>query len=236
MITLHINEMLDVLSNNYRREILRLLTIEDRYAFELTKKLNISQRAVTKHLKFLEEIGLVSSEKRKSSKGPEREYFKLNKSVVLSLTIAPNLFFTTLRPLDESKAHPPITPSLQLGMPKKERTVKGVIKESMELLPQIKEGLDLLQAQQSRLLRAYQGMQGHVSEYLSKNGFNEKEIRLILNLMENDGMLTDEEIKFIYGDVSAISNEINSLQEKEIIKYEILDKKNGLSFRIMINE
>ncbi|MGB1811825.1 MAG: ArsR/SmtB family transcription factor, partial [Candidatus Kariarchaeum pelagius] len=57
------DEALELLSNNYRREILRLITLKDRYAFELAKLLDISQRAVTNHLTILKQAGIVNSEK-----------------------------------------------------------------------------------------------------------------------------------------------------------------------------
>ena len=58
---------------------------------------------MTNHLTILKQAGIVNSEKKKSTKGPEREYFKLNQAVILSLTVAPNLFLATLRNLEENK-------------------------------------------------------------------------------------------------------------------------------------
>ncbi len=234
MISSDVEQVLDILSNSYRREILRLLTIRDRYAFELSKDLNISQRAVSKHLIFLKEMDLVTSEKRKSLKGPAREYFMLNQSVVVSLTIAPNLFLTTVRPLDESKAQPEITPSLRLSAPDEVDTVSSAIFQGLELVPQIKDGLDLLQAQQSKLLRGYQGIQSHISEYLKSKGFESREIRLILKLIENEGSLSEQEITVIFGNVSSISDTITSLKDKELITDEYRDQNGNSMYHIVL--
>lgn len=227
-------KVLDILSNSYRREILRLLTIRDRYAFELSKDLNISQRAVSKHLLFLKKMGLVTSEKRKSLKGPAREYFMLNQSVVVSLTIAPNLFLTTVRPLDESKAHPEITPSLRLSAPNEVDTVSNAIIQGLELVPQIKDGLDLLQAQQSKLLRGYQGIQNHISEYLKSEGYDSKEILLILRLIENEGSLSEQEITGIFGNVSSAADSITSLKDRGLIKDEYRDQNGNSMYHIVL--
>lgn len=221
---LKVDEILEIVSNTHRRTILRLLTERDRYAFELTKLLDISQRAVKKHLDFLQELGLVNSEKRKSSKGPEREYYMLDHAMIFSLTIAPNLFLAAVRPLTDESKHSPITPSFQLSPPKEIGSpVDEVLKEGLSLLPQIRDRMDILQAEQSKLLRGYQGLQSHISENLLKEGYSWKEIRLLLKLLENDGSLDNEEINFIYGDSSKIIDCLSSLKEKGIITTEVDD-------------
>lgn len=229
MVLLDVDDVLEILSNNYRREILRLLTNKDRYAFELSKILGISQRAVTNHLKYLQEIGLVISEKRKSSKGPEREYFCLNEAVILSLTVAPNLFLATVRPLEEKILNQPITPSLQLNAASdSENVVNDVIEQGLSLLPQIKEGLDVLQSQQNRLLRGYQGLQSHISEILEKEKFTAREIRIILILIERDGQTNINELeKTINLPFTELSEELDVLEKKKIIKYAITKTNKG---------
>ncbi|MCY3411495.1 MAG: helix-turn-helix domain-containing protein [Candidatus Heimdallarchaeota archaeon] len=238
MTKLKVDQILEILSNQYRREILRLLTESDRYAFELAKLLDISQRAVKNHLNFLEELGLINSEKRKSSKGPAREYFVLDKAVIFSLTIAPNLFLAAIRPLSEEVGHIPINPSLQLNPPKSESDTKAgdVIKEGMLLLPQIREGLDMLQAEQSKLLRGYQGLQSHISEQLLEEGYSIREIRLILHLLENEGELTPEDIKFTFGDILSISDCISSLKSKDVIYTKVTDSEDDINITIYLNE
>lgn len=236
MSNIKVDQILEILSNHHRRTILRLLTEKDRYAFELTSLLNISQRAVKNHLTFLQNLNLVTSEKRKSTKGPAREYFMLDNAVIFSLTIAPNLFLAAIRPLSEDKLYSPINPSLQLNPPIESKSpVGGAIKEGLTLLPQIREGLDLLQAEQSKLLRGYQGIQSHISDQLIKEGYGVKEIRLILHLLENEGSLSPEDIEFTYGDITSISDTISFLKEKDIIYTEVLNSEN-LSFSIHINE
>ncbi len=218
MTSLKIDKVLEILSNSSRREILRLLTGKERYAFELSKTLNISQRAVTNHLKFLQDTELVQSEKRKSTKGPEREYYKLNQAVILSFTVAPNIFLGAVRSLGEDiPTQAPIAPSLQLGV-SKSSSLTEIFREGLQLLPQIREGLDLLQAQQNKLLRGYQGLRSHITDFLEKNQFTAKEIRLILLLIENDGTASQTEIELAMGDVREV---YQSLSKKEILKRDV---------------
>ena len=232
---LEIDQVLEILSNKYRREILRYLTIDDRYAFELSKLLEISQRAVTKHLKSLRDANLVSSKKKKSKIGPAREYFSLNKAVILSFTVGANLFRASIRSLNEDDImRDQITPSLQLGK-SKEPTFNELFEEGMKLLPEIREGLDLLQIQQNKLLRAYQGMQSHIYDYLDKNKFSEDEIRFILFLIEQEGEVAKNEIEISMGSLSKLTKTLNLLERKNIIETEIFQDEKGLSnFRVRL--
>jgi len=231
-----IEDALEILSNQYRRDILRLITIKERYAFELSKLLEISQRAVSNHLKSLQEAGLVISEKRKSTKGPEREYFHLSSAVILSLTVAPNLFLATIRPLDEEKLTAPLEPEYQLGAGEVTKDLKTTLSEGLELLPQIREGLDLLEARQSKLLRAYQGLRNHVKECMEDNRFSTKAIRLILLLMEKDGEVTKEEVELSMGEsFENLTDMVNNLKEQNLISSEFYENKAGeMSFKLKL--
>ncbi|MHA2097577.1 MAG: ArsR/SmtB family transcription factor [Candidatus Kariarchaeaceae archaeon] len=234
---LEIDQVLEILSNGYRREILRYLTIEDRYAFELSKLLEISQRAVTKHLKSLKDANLVISKKKKSKIGPAREYFSLNKAVILSFTIAPNLFRASIRALHEDESfRDQIIPSLQLGE-SREPSFNELLNEGMKILPEIREGLDLLQIQQNKLLRAYQGMQNHIYDYLSKSKFSQEEIRLILFLLENEGEVVKNEIEISLGSLTKLTETLNILEQKKVIETQMFQDEKGLSnFRVKLIE
>lgn len=229
------DDALELLSNQYRRDILKLITVRERYAFELSKLLNISQRAVSNHLKSLQDAGIIISEKRKSRKGPDREYFQLDRAVVLSLTVAPNLYLATLRPLgDTPETQLSITPELQLSKAK-DTGVRGVIAEGLELLPQIKEGLELLEVQQSKLLRGYQGLRNHIREILDKHKFNTKQIRIILLLIENDGEVTKEALELALGESSeSFIDDLNTLKQNEILTTQFVDTGGAMSFTIQL--
>ncbi|MCH8905873.1 MAG: ArsR family transcriptional regulator [Candidatus Heimdallarchaeota archaeon] len=236
MTDLKISNALKILGNEYRREILRLLTIEDRYAFELSKLLNISQRAVKKHLDFLKEMGIVKSEKRKSTEGPEREYFELDRAVIISFTMAKNLFRASVRALDEDRTKlPPISPSLQLDVPKK-GSLDDMLVEGLNLLPQIQEGLDLLQIQQNRLLRAYQGLQSHIIEHLEEENFSRDEIRVVLSLIENEGQTDTNELEIAIGKIGDLDSTLQSLEKKGMISVKYDQTDDGVVATIDLKE
>ena len=66
--------VMTILENRSRRDILEMLVREPHYPLQLSQHLDISQQAVMKHLKVLEDSGFVESEKVKSDKGgPPKE-------------------------------------------------------------------------------------------------------------------------------------------------------------------
>lgn len=96
--------LLDVLGNENRRRILRLLADEPKYFNQLAKELGVSQQAVLKHLDILEQHGLVASFRAKSElAGPDRKYFKLGRGLHLSVGIAAGLVDMDLQELGEAE-------------------------------------------------------------------------------------------------------------------------------------
>ena len=84
----NIDVLLDVLGNETRRRILRLLADEPRYFIQLSKDLGVSQQAVLKHLEILERHGFVTSyEKESEFAAPNRKYFELNRSCMMAIGI-----------------------------------------------------------------------------------------------------------------------------------------------------
>ena len=90
------DDVLSILENKSRREILELLTKEPHYALQLSELLQISQQAVVKHLGILEKAGFVSVDKVPSEKGgPPRKVYKVTESFCLRLDLGPRLFKTS---------------------------------------------------------------------------------------------------------------------------------------------
>jgi predicted transcriptional regulator len=86
-----------VLENPIRRKILSKLAKEQHYPLQLSKELNISQQAIMKHLKVLEDNGLVVSfEERSTLGGPPRKSYVSKKHISLRIDIGPNTFNTEM--------------------------------------------------------------------------------------------------------------------------------------------
>ena len=87
------DEALSILENPTRRQILKRLVKEPHYPLQLSELLDVSQQAVVKHLKVLEESGFVDSERMPSEKGgPPTKMYKVSQSFSLRLDLGPDLF------------------------------------------------------------------------------------------------------------------------------------------------
>ena len=77
-------ELLDLLGNENRRRILRLLSRKPCYVTEIGEYLDVSPKAVIDHLSKLEDAGLVESH----TDGSRRKYFHIAQDVRLEVTVS----------------------------------------------------------------------------------------------------------------------------------------------------
>ncbi len=83
-------EFLDLLGNDNRRRILRLLARKACYVTEISEQLGVSPKAVIDHLGKLEDAGLVESR----TDDRRRKYFSISRHVSLEVTVSPYEFGT----------------------------------------------------------------------------------------------------------------------------------------------
>jgi len=96
------DDMLRILENPTRRRILRMLARESHYPLQLSKELKISQQAVMKHLKILEDAGLVSCTYEKSDVGgPARKAYVPKKRISLVIDVGSSLYNAEMRGLPQ---------------------------------------------------------------------------------------------------------------------------------------
>ena len=99
------DEALSVLENPTRREILMLLVKEPHYPLQISELINVSQQAVVKHLKVLENADFVNSEMVASEKGgPPKKMYKVDQSFSIRLDLGPDLFRTEHRKIPSGGA------------------------------------------------------------------------------------------------------------------------------------
>jgi len=82
--------LLDLLGNENRRRILRLLARKPCYVTEISEYLRVSPKAVIDHLRKLEEAGLVESR----VDGRRRKYFSIARNLRLEVSVSPYGFGT----------------------------------------------------------------------------------------------------------------------------------------------
>ena len=109
-----IGGLLEVLGNETRRKILRLLAEEPKYLIQLSKELNVSQQAILKHIDVLERYGLISSyEARGELPAPPRKYYILNRSFTLSIDLAPHTVSFEAQEVGEPKVPSQLGPEAE---------------------------------------------------------------------------------------------------------------------------
>jgi ArsR family transcriptional regulator len=84
--------LLKILENPIRRSIVERLSQEPNYPLQLSKDLSLGQQLIAKHLKIMEDSGLLKSKIESSPAGPQRRIYELNKSVSVTINVAPHLF------------------------------------------------------------------------------------------------------------------------------------------------
>jgi len=158
---------LNVLENRTRRQILDMLVREPHYPLQLSKHLDVSQQAVMKHLKVLQEAGFVHSEKVASEKGgPPKRIYSVQESFSLRLDLGPDLFRTEHRRLP---AGGPVRLSAKL--PSGARPVatrlgsrrKIPVTEGMEMVAQLNEEIERLDSERDALIALHQQVMRKVS-------------------------------------------------------------------------
>lgn len=82
--------LLDVMGCKTRREILNLLTQEPRFVSEISKELEIGQKAIIEHLRAMEKLGLLNSSFQKIERGRPRKYYGISQNMEIKIFIGPD--------------------------------------------------------------------------------------------------------------------------------------------------
>ena len=101
--SVHNDDMiLDIIGNNTRRRILASLAREPMYFNQLAKEIAIGQQAILRHMKTLEDIGLIESYGERSSLGaPDRKYYRLSSSFSLTICLSEDAFSIENRKIEQ---------------------------------------------------------------------------------------------------------------------------------------
>lgn len=138
--------LLETLGNETRIRILKSLSMEPMYVSEISNLLQVGQQAILRHLRELEEIGLIESYKGESIRGPDRKYYKIKDRLLIEISIQPDNFKIKLRkPIErvEDINLIELTDIIEKGK-------KVLIKERADP-KEVKEVLEFLRKNQSKL-------------------------------------------------------------------------------------
>ena len=153
--------LLDLLGNENRRRILRLLARKPCYVTEISEYLGVSPKAVIDHLRKLEEAGLVESRTDES----RRKYFHIARNLRLEVHVSPYDFGT--------KSAYAASPSLDLTTCRYLSVDVQVSERPDDVtadseLPDLAAELDCLQELENELSLAQRWVQGRITDVLDR--------------------------------------------------------------------
>ncbi|MGE4275498.1 MAG: ArsR/SmtB family transcription factor [Candidatus Methanomethylophilaceae archaeon] len=99
-----IDALLSMIENPTRRRILEALVREPHYPFQLARELRVSQPAIVKHLRVLEDGGLVDSYEEHSDKGPVRKVYTPKTGFTVIMDLRNGMFTTRVIEPEEGNA------------------------------------------------------------------------------------------------------------------------------------
>ena len=181
------DESLSILENPTRREILKHLVKEPHYPLQLSDLLDVSQQAVVKHLKVLEEAGFVDSEMKKSDKGgPPKKVYRVNQSFSIRLYLGTYLFRAEHRKMPKGVSFSGSLPDgleSVLGRISSRKSLPMV--DAMGILSELDAALESVDRQRDSIIALHQQVMHKVSPSLER-GFESYEERQLDNaIMRN---------------------------------------------------
>lgn len=150
-----LDQILAILENPTRRRILEKISRERHYPLQLSKELKISQQAIMKHLKVLEEYRLVKCRTEKSdSGGPVRKCYVTDHQFSLIIDFAPNIFNVEMMPLSRDRKVGREYETLEKERKRllSVRDSKKRLKEISQFIREIDEEIEELEARRAHLM------------------------------------------------------------------------------------
>lgn len=201
-----IDRILAVLSNPIRRRILKKLSTETNYPLQLSRELDVSQQALMKHIKVLEDFGFIKSVEVKSVKGgPPRNLYVVRRRISVRIDLGPNTYEEQLFSFDaygeEEDEEPFIIPSTRLSF---EGNVTGEIVQEVE-----------------GMLPAY------------TDPFLESKRRMIDSLMRDD--INERKLHSLRMLISSMNKELSDLEHKRRKILELRERAFEMANRMIVN-
>tara|TARA_Y100001980_G_scaffold46348_1_gene30378 strand:- start:14679 stop:15425 length:747 start_codon:yes stop_codon:yes gene_type:complete len=183
-----IDELLSLLENKVRRDILKRLVREPHYAYQLADQIGVSQQAITKHLNQLEKAGMIQSQKIPSSKGPEKRIYSVQTSFSIRIDLGPDMFKLEQRKLPKGGPM-----RLSNRVPPNSKKIAEMISgrkkigfdEAIYLLSDLEDSLNQLDEQRDALIALHQHVKNKASTNL-ENDFQHYEERQLIHSVFNN--------------------------------------------------
>ena len=83
-----LEDILDVMGCKTRRDILDLIREEPRFVSQISRELEIGQKAIIEHLRAMENTGLLNSTFQKIERGRPRKYYDISNDIEFQIFIS----------------------------------------------------------------------------------------------------------------------------------------------------
>lgn len=204
--------ILDILGNDTRRKILAILSQEPMYFNQLAKEIDIGQQAVLRHLQALEESGLIESYAEKSELGaPDRKYYRLNNSFVLTISLSEDDFTVTKQEIVESR---------QKESMKYYKVFDSIPEDAGEALSLLQQSLSDIEAEMSILESRLSDLRSLKQLILSKlheigmDSFEEDERKILYKIVTESPSSIEELSDMTGKKESSLKNALRGMRNK----------------------
>ncbi len=205
------DELMQILHNQTRRKILELLSKEENYPLAISRYLDTSQQSVSKHLKRLEDKGIVISEKCESERGgPPTKKYSLNKEFSLRIDLGPQLFTTEVEGLTDDE----IEDSEEI----EEKLGEGIIEESYleghrKIIKNIEKKIKNLERKRKYLLKLKEKALSEAYKYIHENFDSYEKRKILYYVLDSGNTDVDEIAKYFNVRKDEIKSIINDMKK-----------------------
>ena len=222
-----VNNALYLLQNKTRRQILERLAREPHYPMQLSELIGVSQPAIVKHLKELEDGGMVSKTKVPSKKGgPPRTIYAVEKAMSVHIDIGPDLFrceqrkLPTYGPMRLSTHLPPASIPIAESLSGRK---KIAVAEGLAHMRSLASLLEELDAQRDALISLHQHVRQRVSAAVETDFESYEERSIIQSMVEANGERLDltalvQQELMASGNPGEVLDALRSRLEKQIAR------------------
>jgi ArsR family transcriptional regulator len=146
-----------ILENPTRRFIIKRLSEEPNYPLQLSKDLGLGQQLVAKHLRVMEDAGMVESSVEASPHGPKRRIYTLNRNMSVTLDVSTHFFKTKIVFFDAEPEREEISGTSAFLMDKMDETLEHqkqqeIITPLTKIISEIDKQLEALESERAILL------------------------------------------------------------------------------------
>ncbi|WP_457556065.1 ArsR/SmtB family transcription factor [Candidatus Pyrohabitans sp.] len=108
------DELLDILGNRTRREIIKRVSQEPKCLSELSREMGVEKMALARHLDSMKKANILTVEEERIKRGRPRKYYEIAEHISLRVDISPEEFSMKLRTPSHSEAEKDSVHTLRL--------------------------------------------------------------------------------------------------------------------------